>query len=140
VMSPLAVGLALYFLMRWIQSPRPSIALAACAGAAASMAMLTKYTNVAALFVVPVAVLIAWGRREEKRGRAAEVATLLFATVIPLSAWLIRCQLAFGDWTASRDKAAMLDWTVLTLEQSLAHPFFTVPGFFDFITRLTVTF
>lgn len=135
VFSPLAVALALYLLMRWMRAPRPSLALAACAGAAASLAMLGKYSNVGALAIVPVSLLVA-----RRRPTVAEVATLLLCTAVPLGAWMLRCQIVFGDWTALADKYAQIRWTVLPLSESLKHPIFGPLGLLEFLTRLCLTF
>ncbi|MEA2710473.1 MAG: Dolichyl-phosphate-mannose-protein mannosyltransferase [Phycisphaerales bacterium] len=139
VLSPLAVAVALYLLVRWVEARKSAVGLAACAGLAVSMAMLVKYTNVGLLPVVPVAILIAL-RRDRGLRSGREIAALLLAAAIPLAAWMLRCQLVFGDWSGTRDKAAMLDWTVLPLSQSLKHPIFGPLGVMEFISRLCITF
>ena len=138
VFSPLVGALALYLVLRWMHAPRPSMGLAACAGAAASAAMLGKYSNVGALAIVPVAALIVIAAR--RRRSLAEIVTLLICTAVPLGLWMLRCRLVFGDWTALKDKYEQIGWTVLPLAQSLKHPIFTPLGVLEFLTRLCVTF
>src|SRR5439155_7867127 len=101
----------------------------------ASAAMLVKYSNIGALAMLLAAIIIARRRR-----RAAQLITLLFCAVVPLTAWMLRCQLVLGDWTAVRVKATELDWTPLTWSQSLQHPILRPLGMIDFLSRLCVTF
>src|SRR4029079_5636665 len=98
---------------------------------------LVKYSNVGVLLALLVAIVL---RARARRGIAAEIALLLLCAAIPTGAWMLRCQLVLGDWSAAKDKVQLLGWTTLTLRQSLAHPIFTPLGALDFTSELCVTF
>jgi hypothetical protein len=53
---------------------------------------------------------------------------------------MLRCQLVFGDLTASADKIARMGWTVLPWRASLDHPIFTAAGAIEFLQGLCATF
>ncbi len=108
VLCPLAMALLLYLSMRWIEDERRSMIGSLAVGLTAAAAVLVKYTNMAALAVVRVAVWL--GRRRRSR---REVIALVAATVAPVGIWLLRCQWEFGDWTAAKDKKTQVKRTHL---------------------------
>jgi hypothetical protein len=127
--SPLAAGCALLLIFQWTK--RPTMGRAAWAGAAMALAMLAKYSNIGLYAAAGAAILL-------YRHRTAWV--LVAASALPVAAWMVRCQVIFGDWTApTLDKAQQLDWTPLTLSQSLHHPIFGL-GVIDFLHQLTLTY
>ena len=136
VMSPAAVALALYLVMRWTHDESPARWLPFAAGLAAAAAVLVKYTNLPVLALVAGVIVVQLRRRRP----IAQTVAFALAAAIPIALWLLRCQWEFGDWTAAKDKMAQVDWTVLPLSQSLRHPIFGPLGLLDFLRVLSVTF
>jgi hypothetical protein len=127
--SPIAAACALYLIFAWAK--KPTAYHAAMAGLAVALAMLAKYSNIGLYAAAGAAILL-------YRHRTAWI--VIVASALPVAAWMLRCHLAFGDWTApTLDKAQQLGWTTLTLKQSLHHPIFGV-GVIDFLHQLTLTY
>jgi hypothetical protein len=131
VLSPLAVLLALWALLRWHDEPANTLR-SITAGLAVAAAILVKLTNVAVLVACGVVVIfrILGDRRKSKEHRCdlRQPLLVLVSAGAPLAAWMLRNRIVLGDWTGNADKVRTLGWHVKPWGQLLDHPFFSFAG------------
>ncbi len=113
------------------------------AGLAVAATFLTKVSNITVLVFFGAIVLLKIRRLffdKQIKKHLPKLATLLAATLIPISLWLARNYIVLGDLTGSADKIAHLDMNVKSPGGWWNHPIFTPEGLFFFLTELTKKF
>jgi len=135
-------AISFFGLVRMREAPR-NLALAAATGLAIGLAFLNKYPNV--LFAGVAFVLLGIGLREAQRARTLRVevmgwSLLGLAAALPALWWLERNLRLVGSLSGANRKMELLHWSYHDLDQILAHPVFSVRGWFAFIPTLLRTF
>jgi hypothetical protein len=140
--SPLLFAISFFMLMQIYFGSR-SIRYHLLTGLVVAATLLVKISNVAVLVLSGVIIILKVRRLSgEKKVREylPRLGILLTAVVIPVSIWLIRNYLVFGDITGTAEKMKHLNWTVKPLSKLLDHPIFTYKGLRYFLSELTKTF
>jgi len=142
-LSPLCFGAVFICLIRWWRVEMLTPLLAVCLGLAMSATYLTKLSNAPLLGVaVCVALLkVVLAARSGNFGRTL-TALWIFAAcaVIPVVAWMIWMQYAFGDAIGSSTHIALLGWTPKPFAEWWHHPIFTWQGAWSFLSKLLASF
>ena len=141
VLSAPLVTLSLYLLLRMYrtEAPRPGLA---GAGLAAAAAVLTKVTNLPILVVVGIVAFLklvpSWWQKRPLT-QFVPVVLLVLASSVPVGCWLARNYLVLGDLTGFALESRCLTWTPKPVGQYWNHPIFTPGGFLLFWSRLMTT-
>ena len=106
------------------------------AGLLASLALLTKYSNIGVLAGGIVAGWWAWRNSRNHKPVARGLIIAGVAVSLPVLLWLIRNALVLGDPIGMRDKLAWLSWTPLPWSSLFEHPLFTLKGAGYFLGEL----
>jgi hypothetical protein len=141
----LSIGLGaicFFGLVRMCEAPR-NLALAAATGLAIGLAFLNKYPNV--LFAGVAFVLFWIGLRAARRAHALRIEVVSWSlfglsAALPALWWLERNLRLVGSLSGANRKMELLHWSYHDLDQILAHPVFSVRGWFEFIPALLRTF
>lgn len=141
--SPLVMGVAFLWVLRF--SSRPDLHALEYAGAGATLAaaFLVKYTNLAALAVAVAVTGMALAARPAARSLRGEGGRwLLFWAValIPIGAWLVRNQILFGDLTGSALKTERMGWGRNSIAEMWDHMLLTPSGTWAFVRDLVPSF
>jgi hypothetical protein len=136
VLSPLVVLLTLLLSLRWYESERPGIGLAAAAGAMAATSVLVKLTNGSALAAAGVVVLMRLWRDRRPVKLLSEAWPLLLSAAVPLILWGVRNQLVFKDWSGANGRMLVRGLKLKPPGELLHHPIFTVGGLSTFLKAL----
>jgi hypothetical protein len=140
--SPLLFAISFFMLMQIYFGSR-SVRYHLLTGLVVAATLLVKISNVAVLVLSGVIIILKVRRLSgEKKVREylPRLGILLTAVVVPVSIWLIRNYLVFGDITGTAEKMKHLKWTVKPLNKLLDHPIFTYKGLRYFLTELTKRF
>jgi hypothetical protein len=142
VLSPLLFAISLFMLLQLYFKNR-SLLYHALAGSAVAGCFLVKVSNLAVLVLLGLIVMLKVKHLREE-GRLTEhlprLLVLILTTFVPISLWLARNFLLFGNLTGSAHKAEVLGWTVKSLGQIGDHPIFSIRGSLYFLKELTATF
>lgn len=142
-LSPLLFGAVFICLIRWWRVEVLSPLLAVCLGLTMSATYLTKLSNApllaAALCVVVLKVFLA--ARSGNLGRTLPALGIFAAcAIVPVVAWMIWMQYAFGDAIGSSTHIALLGWTQKPFAEWWHHPIFTWQGAWGFLSKLLASF
>jgi hypothetical protein len=143
VLSPLCFGAAFVLLIKFLRAETPGVRLGTAAGLALAATFLAKISNLPLLAVSGIFIALKIRRLlEENKFRAAAPAVLALALSagLPICGWLAWCKYAFGNFTGSAAKIAILNWTLKPFGEWWHHPIFTPHGFWIFISGLMATF
>jgi len=143
VLTPLTFGLAFLLLFRIWNTPNPSPKLCFFTGLAIAAAYLTKNTNVPLVAAAAVFLglrFFSWVWNDKLPKSPVPFALLLVTAALPVAAWMIWCQINFGDLTGSNAKIHFLGWTVKPVSQWMHHPIFTGSGLWFFVKQNLATF
>ncbi|HEV2694827.1 MAG TPA: DUF2142 domain-containing protein [Verrucomicrobiae bacterium] len=143
VLCPLVFGMAFLLLLKFYETEKPGLGLAAATGLAVAAVFLTKISNlpllaVAGLFLV-LKIADLW-RAGGLRPAVPPLAALFICAAVPMAAWMAWCQTNFGDLTGTAQKIKFLNWTNKPPGEWLHHPLFTVHGFWFFLKNTIATF
>jgi len=142
LLTPLTFGAAFLLLLKLWDTEEVSPGLAAATGLALAAAYLAKLSNLPLLAAAAV-FLVAKARQLARHGTRTSASPLLLlglAAALPIAAWMIWCQINFGDLTGSGAKIQFLNWTHKPLANWLQHPIFSVPGAWYFLSHNLSTF
>lgn len=143
VLSPLFFIVSLMLLLHWLRRKKTSLAFSAVVGLMPALSFLVKYTNVALIVIVGTGVLVKgyrlWKKGERKNALTNSSAALVGA-VVPIAVWFGRNYRLLGDLTGARAKVERLDWSPLPFDALLAHPIFSLSGFWIFWSELMKSF
>jgi predicted membrane protein DUF2142 len=134
-LSPLCFGIAFVGLLKFFETDRGSLFVAAWTGLALASTCLAKTTNLALLLVAGLALIFAIKRFSERRtlrGHLAAIAVLIGSVAVPIALWFAWNLHTFGDLTATASKVDFLDWTRKPLNKWWPHPIFTFVGLKEF--------
>ncbi len=104
---------------------------------------LAKTTNIALLFVVPIALIFKFRNLSERRTLRPlllSVAALIGSVAVPIALWFAWNVHTFGDLTATASKLDFLGWTRKPLSNWWPHPIFTLHGLKEFWPDLMASF
>ncbi len=142
-LSPLLFGAVFICLIRWWRAEVLSPLLAVCLGLTMSATYLTKLSNAPLLGVaLCVALLKVFSAvRSGNLGRMLTPLGIFVAcAIIPVGAWMIWMQHAFGDAIGSSTHIALSGWTQKPFEAWWHHPIFTWQGAWSFLSKLLASF
>jgi 4-amino-4-deoxy-L-arabinose transferase-like glycosyltransferase len=136
VLSPLAVLVALWLLIRWVATEVPERWLAPAAGLAVAAALLVKLSNGSVLIATAAALLMrAW--RVRRTGKLlAETWPLALAAAVPLVIWGLRNRFVLGSWSGTGGRILVRGLTPKPFVEWLDHPLFTFTGLATFLQAL----
>jgi uncharacterized membrane protein len=142
-LSPLLFGTVFLCLIRWWRAEVLSPLLAVCLGLAMSATYLTKLSNApllgVALCIVMLKLLSAV--RSGNLSRTLPALGIFFAcAIIPVGAWMIWMQHAFGDAIGSSTHIELSGWTRKPFAELWHHPIFTWQGAWSFLSKLLASF
>ena len=143
ILTPLTFGAAFVLLLKFFETEKFSLALAAGTGLALAAAFLAKTSNLPLLAAVGVFLalkIMGLVRRGKIRGAFLPLVVLLFTAAVPMAAWMAWCKTNFGDYTGSSPKIQFLGWTDQPSAFWLSHPLFTAHGLWYFLSRNVATF
>ena len=143
VLSPLCFGAAFLGLVRWLQTDTLSRRLGALTGLALAAVWLVKVSNLPLVAVAVLAVVIkSLGLARAGKLSAALPAPglLLLCAALPIGAWCLWSQHAFGDITGASPKIHSLGWTRKPFLDWWHHPIFTPSGLGTFLSDLLASF
>jgi hypothetical protein len=143
VLSPLCFGVAFVCLIRFYNAGIPEVWLGTATGAAFAMTFLAKISNLPLLAVSGLVVsykMIQTAQSGKIRATMPAVLALAVCAGLPICGWLVWCKYAFGNFTGSAAKIALLNWTLKPFGEWWHHPIFTPHGFWVFISGLIATF
>jgi hypothetical protein len=136
VLSPLVGGLALYCGLRLLVREEPGGRHALFIGVMIALAILTKFTNVLLVVMIPPLVVLR-ARRAGLTSAGLLVGGLILGATLPLVVWRV---LAGASAYQVADKAAAFGWTYRPIAQFVEHPIFSVSGAWYFVSQLVKTF
>jgi Predicted membrane protein (DUF2142) len=142
-LSPLCFGAVFICLIRWWRAEVLSPLLAVCLGLTMSATYLTKLSNAPLLAVALCVVLlkIFSAVRSGNLGRTLPALGIFVASaIIPVGAWMIWMQHAFGDAIGSSTHIELSGWTRKPLAEWWHHPIFTWQGAWSFLSKLLASF
>jgi len=142
-LSPLLFGAVFICLIRWWRAEVLSLLRAVCLGLTMSATYVTKLSNApllgVALCVVLLKVLSAV--RSGNLGRTLPALGIFVAcAIIPVGAWMVWMQHAFGDAIGSATHIELSDWTPKPFAAWWHHPIFTWQGAWSFLSKLLASF
>jgi hypothetical protein len=143
VLSPLCFGAAFLGLVRWLQTDAPGPRLGALTGLALAAAWLVKASNLPLVAVAVLAVIIkssSLARAGKLSAAMAAPGLLLLCAALPIGAWCLWSQHAYGDITGASQKIHSLGWTRKPFLDWWRHPIFTPSGLRTFWTELMASF
>lgn len=143
VLSPLCFGAAFICLIKFLLADTPDIRLGTFTGLALALTFLAKISNSPLLAVSGIFIALKmWRLLKENKMRAAAPGVLALAICAGflICGWLAWCKYAFGNFTGSSAKIALLNWTLKPLGEWWHHPIFTPHGFWIFLSGLMATF
>ena len=142
-LSPLCFGAVFICLVRWWQVEVPSPRLALSLGLAISATYLTKFSNLPLLTIALVVVVL----RTFLTARSGNLHRILPAlglfvlcVIIPVGAWMVWMEHAFGDATGSSAHIELSGWTRKSFAAWWHHPIFTWRGGWRFVSELMASF
>ena len=142
-LSPLLFGAVFLCLIRWWRAEGLSPLLAVCLGLAMSATYLTKLSNApllgVALCIVILKVISAVRSKNLSRTLPA-LGILIACAIIPVGAWMIWMQHAFGDAIGSSTHIELSGWTRKPFAAWWQHPIFTWQGAWSFVFKLLASF
>jgi len=139
ILSPLCFGAAFLALVRWMQTDAPNPRLGALAGLALAAAWLIKISNLPLVAVAVLAVMIkstSLARAGKLSASLPALALLLICAALPIGAWCLWSQHAFGDLTGASSKFHFFGWTRKPFLAWWRHPIFTPAGLWTFWSDL----
>jgi hypothetical protein len=143
ILSPLCFGAAFLCLVRWLRTEAPSGRLALGLGLAISATYLTKVSNSPLLAVACLAValsLLSMARAGKLRRIFPALGVLAACILVPVGAWIIWMQHAFGDATGSAAHIQLSGWTPKPFAEWWQHPIFSWRGGSTFVSELIARF
>ncbi len=140
-LSPLCFGAAFIYLVRWLRTEVPSVRLALGLGLSATY--LTKVSNAPLLAIACFTLalrLFSMIRSGNLRRALPALGILIVCVVVPVGAWRIWMQHAFGDATGSAAHIQLSGWTRKPFTEWWHHPIFTWRGGSTFVSELIASF
>ena len=142
-LSPLCFGALFVCLIRWWRAEVLSPLLAMCLGLTMAATYLTKLTN-APLLALALCVVVLKTFSEARSGNFGRTLPALgifvACAIIPVGAWMIWMQHAFGEAIGSSTGADLLGWTPKPFAIWWHHPIFTWQGAWSFLSKLLASF
>jgi len=142
-LSPLCFGAVFICLIRWWRAEELSPRLAVCLGLAMSAIYLTKLSNAPLLAVALCVVLLkifSTARSGNFDRTLPALGIFAACAIIPVGAWMIWMQYAFGDAIGSSTHIALSGWTRKPFAAWWHHPIFTWQGVWSFLSKLLASF
>ena len=142
-LSPLLFGAVFICLIRWWRAEVLSPLLAVCLGSTMSATYLTKLSNAPLLGVALCVVLLkvfSAARSGNLRRTLPALGIFVACATIPVGAWMIWMQHAFGDAIGSSTHIALSGWTRKPFAAWWHHPIFTRQGAWSFLSKLLASF
>jgi hypothetical protein len=143
VLSPVCCGTVFVCLVRLLRGDACTVPQGLGTGLALASCYLAKSTNLPFLAAAVLALgFIAWERQRSGKLRTSwpSFAALAICAAVPAGLWMAWCQQHFGSLTGSQPKVTVLGWTVKPFGEWWHHPLFTVPGLWNFFSKLTASF
>ncbi len=140
-LSPLLFAIALFMLLQIFFNDK-SHTYNLFTGLVVAATFLTKISNVAVLVLLTIIILLKtrYFLINKHLKYIHPLITLVTASTVPISIWLVRNYIVSGSLTGSAETIKNLGWTIKPFWQMWNHPIFTPSGFLFFITELTKTF
>ena len=138
-LSPLCFGAAFICLVRWLRAEVPGGRIALGLGLAISATYLTKVSNAPLLAIACFALalsLLSMARSGKLRRIFPALGVLIACVVVPVGAWIIWMQHAFGDATGSAAHIQLSGWTRKPFAEWWQHPIFSWRGGSTFVSEL----
>ena len=142
-LSPLLFGAVFLCLVRWWRAEVLSPLLAVCLGLATSAMYLTKLSNAPLLgvaFCIVMLKVISTVRSGNLSRTLPALGILTACAIIPVGAWMIWMQHAFGDPIGSSTHIELSGWTRKPFAAWWHHPIFTWQGAWSFVSKLLASF
>ena len=142
-LSPICFGVAFICLVRWLRAEVPNGRLALDLGLAISATYLTKVSNAPLLAIACFALALSLisMARSGKLGRIfPALGVLTVCIVVPVGAWIIWMQHAFGDATGSAAHIQLSGWMQKPFAEWWQHPIFSWRGGSTFVSELIASF
>jgi Predicted membrane protein (DUF2142) len=142
-LSPLCFGAAFICVVRWLRAEVPEGRLALCLGLAISATYLTKVSNAPLLAIACFALalsLLSMARSGKLRRVLPALGVLTVCIVVPVGAWILWMQYAFGDATGSAAHIQLSGWTRKPFAEWWQHPIFSWRGGSAFVSELLASF
>lgn len=143
VLSPLCFGAVFLCLVKWSRAPNPGAGLGAATGFALAATFLTKMSNLPLLAVAAAFIgfqFIRFWRTRKLRSAALAFLLLALCAMLPAAAWMAWSKAYFGDYLGTKQKIALLGWTVKPFAEWWQHPIFTIHGAWIFFSELFANF
>jgi Predicted membrane protein (DUF2142) len=143
VLSPLCFGAAFVHLIKFLRAENPGVRLGVITGLILAATFLTKTSNLPLLAVSALVILFKaaqLARAGKFRAALPSLAALGLCAALPTAAWLAWTKYAFGDFTGSAAKIALLNWTCKPFAEWWHHPIYTPHGLWTFLSGLMATF
>jgi hypothetical protein len=143
VLSPLCLGVAFFFLVKWLRPEIPRVRSGAMMGLALAVAFLTKMSNLPLLAVALVVVVLKIHRlaiQNNFRAVLPAASALFLCAGLPMGLWIAWCKIHFGDFTGSEVKIEHFGWVHKPFGEWFNHPIFTLHGLWTFVSGLFATF
>ena len=137
VLSTVVCAAVFACVLRSTEAETVTVRAALLSGLALAAAYLSKLSNLP--FIVIASVAFAGCMWKRKMSPAA-LALFLAAAAIPIGAWMWWSKAHFGDISGSAEKIAMLGWQRKPFTEWLAHPLFSLRGFWTFLSDLLATY
>lgn len=132
-----------FFMLLQVYFENKSVHYHLLTGLMVAATLLVKISNVALLVLLCVLVILKVRKLiggKKIKEYLIPLCILLASAAIPISIWLMRNYLVFGDVTGTTEKVKYLGWTVKPLSKLWDHPIFTYRGLCYFLAKLTKTF
>ncbi len=142
VLSPLCFGAAFVFLVQWWRADGPTVRLGAVTGLMLAAAYLTKVSNLPLVAMSGAVVLfriLCLAKAGKLRAALLPLGGLALCALLPILGWLAWTKHAFGDFTGSSTKIAILGWTQKPFTEWWHHPIFTPHGLWTFLSGTLAT-
>ncbi len=143
ILSPLGFGFLYLLLLQFAVAKIPGVRLGVWMGISFAAVYLIKLTNLPFLAVgLAVFGIKIWRMLKGKTLWPAlpAVMSFLVCAAVPVCGWLIWMKFAFGSFTGSEEKTALLGWTHKPFPEWWHHPIFSAGGFIVFIENIIATF
>jgi len=142
VLSPVVFAAAFFMLLE-IGLSEKSWKYHLFAGLLVAATFLAKASNIAIMLLAALIILIKIiraSRQKQIKQYLPALFVFAFAAIVPISIWLGRNYILFGDAVGAAASIKLRTWTIKPLNEILNHPIFTPSGFIYFICELTKTF
>jgi hypothetical protein len=143
VLSPLCFGAAFVLLIKFLRAENPGVGPGILTGLALAATFLAKTSNLPLLAVSAAAILfkaVQLAKAGKFRATAPALSALTLCAGLPMIGWLAWTKYAFGDFTGSASKIALLNWTRKPFAEWWHHPIYSPHGLWTFLSGLMATF